>query len=146
MVGAGKQTIDALMTAFPDKAVYIALGPVKSPKMEPKGEYALNTEVVAYARSKYGDRLIVGKNSCNGVTCLSDFQKANPPFGAQALWSAFKKPDEMMPPNGNTGGLTPDQIARRMFDNAKGCRIVEPYQADVVNLPAAVEYGASIIK
>ena len=144
MVDAGKQTIDALMASFPNSSIYIAMGPVKSAKMEPQGEYALNTEVRAYARSKYGDRLLPGKNSCNGSTCLSDWQKESPPFGAQALWSAFKKPVEMMP-WGNPNNLTPDQILRLTFDNAKGCTIYEVYQADVVNLPAAVTHGKEVI-
>lgn len=144
MVSAGKQTIDALMNAFPNASVYVALGPVKSTVMEPAGEFALVGEVAEYARTKYGDRLIVGKNSCNGVTCISDFQKAHPPFGAQALVSCFNDPSRMMP-DGNPDNLTPDQILRRTFDNAKGSRVYEVYQSDVVNLPDAVAYGSSVI-
>jgi hypothetical protein len=143
-VDAGKRTIDALAKAFPHAAVYIALGPVKSNVMEPAGEYALNDEVVAYAREKYGDRLIVGKNSCNGNTCLSDFQKSHAPYGVQNLWACYGDPDKMMP-QGNPDNLTSDQVLRRTFDNAKGVTLIEVYQKDVVNLPEAMAYGKGVI-
>ncbi len=146
MVTAGKRTVDALMAAFPRaQAIYIALGKVASRVMEPAGDYALVTDVVDYARATYGDKLVVGKNSCNGQTCLGDFQKAHPPYGVQNLWPAYPDPDRMMP-QGNPDGLTSDQVLRKTFDGAKGVKIMEVYGKDVDNLPGAMAYGASIIK
>ena len=70
--------------------------------------------------------------------------EAHPPYGVQNLWPAYPDPLRMMP-QGNPDGLTSDQVLRRTFDNARGAKIMEVYDKDVVNLKAAVTYGAEVI-
>lgn len=141
MVGAAAQIIDKAATVFPNQAIYFSIGQTKSLTMEPNGSWALPTEVVANARTKWGNRVFVGHSAFNAITGPNTFETGHPPFSGQALWKVHGDPTWKMLRGSNPNNLTEDQILRQFFDKVGAAKWMEVYETDCKNLTDAVAYG-----
>ena len=145
MIDAARQIIDTAMTVFPNAFMYVALGEIKSPILDPAGPWNLAQTVLDEARLKWGNRLLPGKNSLTTYNTPSQLQIDNPPFACQALWRCFQDPAFRMLGGTNPNGLTDDQVSRLAFDQVKDASFYEVYLPDALNLLGAMAYGHNLL-
>jgi hypothetical protein len=150
MLDAGKQIIDATMTAFPNQYVTLAVagnGHGSGVNLDPDESYVARNTVLA-ARATWPGRLIVQKNS------LSTFNPPAPGTGTtfQLLWDS--RPDiagQMLDAcfgdttYRNNAGVPDDPavILHKSVDVGLGygMNYIEIYQLDVLNLPGEITYA-----
>ena len=151
MLDAGKQIIDATMTAFPNQFVTLAVGANGRSGLDPDENYVARNAVLA-ARTSWPGRLIVQKNT------LATYNPPAPGTGSvyQLLWDS--RPDvggQMLDASfgdttyRNNAGVpdAPDVILHRSIDLGVSyeMKYIEIYQLDVLNLPAEITYAHNVL-
>lgn len=146
MLNAGKQIIDATMTAFPYQYVALAVGGT-SGTLDPDDSYVPRNAVLA-ARTSWPNRLIVQKNSLATNTpaapgtgtryqLLSD---SAPDIAGQMLWYCFGDPTYSV----NRGvPIEPSIALRKSVDIGLGygMKYIEIYRTDILDLPDVTRYA-----
>jgi hypothetical protein len=146
MLDAGRQAIDATMSAFPNQYVTLAVGG-NGPSLDPTPDYVARNAVVN-ARAVWGGRLIVQKNDLSTFIptapgtgtlyqMISDFQ---PGVAGQMVFQCFG--DQSYRVNGGVR-ISPSAALTESVDNgvSYGEKYIEIYETDVVNLPKAIHYA-----
>jgi hypothetical protein len=156
MLDAGRQIIDATMTAFPSQYVTLAVSgngrPTgSSPHLDPDESYVARNAVLG-ARTRWPNRLIVQKNS------LAAFTPPAPGVGTvfQLLWDS--RPDvggQMLDASygdttfRNNAGVPDDpaHILHKSVDQGVGygMKYIEIYQTDISNLSSEITYAHSAL-
>ena len=97
LIDAGKEIIDTTMAAFPHQAMVMSFNSGNLDRFDSSSEpnYVQNA-LIAYARTRYGRRFIVQKNTLSARTVHADtvppqnvlysFKKAGSPIAGQMLW------------------------------------------------------------
>lgn len=150
LLDAGRQIIDATMTAFPYQYVTLAIGgnghdPTGS--LDPDDTYVARNAMLT-ARADWPSRLIVQRNSLAATTppapgtgtrwqSLSDNA---PNVAGQMVW--FCSGDTTYRVNGGVA-IDPSTALRRSVDIGLdyGMQYIEIYRVDILNLPAVVHYA-----
>jgi hypothetical protein len=154
MLDAGKQIIDATMTAFPDAYVALAIngnGHVNGINLDPDADY-LSRNAILTAHLSWPGRLVVQKNSVSTVIPAAPGTGANfevlwdsrPNVAGQMLfWCANDSTYRM---NGGVPG-DPATILHNAIDAgyAYGMQYLEIYQTDVINIPAEITYAHDLL-
>jgi hypothetical protein len=150
MVDAGTQIMDAAMTAWPNQAIYMAIGRIDRPLEQDPDSVA--RDVRDATRSRWGaNRLVVGKEIVSNVMPFAPpdptsawalFYNSRPAIAGQNLWACYGDPHCRMN-GGNCNGLTADQILRGTVDHfvSYGGKWLEIYDDDVTNLLSAIHYA-----
>lgn len=149
LLDAGRQIIEASMTAFPNQ--YITLAVAGNGKLDPDVNYVARNAVLA-ARAAWPGRLIVQKNSLGTFNppapgtgtvyqVLWDFR---PDVGGQMLDACFNDTTYR-----NNAGVAADP-AVILHDSVNlgagyGMKYIEIYQLDVLNLPAEITYAHNVL-
>ena len=149
LLDAGRQIIEASMTAFPNQ--YVTLAVAGSGKLDPDVNYVARNAILA-ARAAWPGRLIVQKNS------LATFNPPAPGAGTtfQVLWDS--RPDvggQMLDASfndttyRNNAGVTdePAVILHKSVNVGAGygMKYIEIYQLDVLSLPAEITYAHNVL-
>lgn len=149
LLDAGRQVIDASMTAFPNQ--YVTLAVAGNGNLDPDVNYAARNAVLA-ARAAWPGRLIVQKNS------LATFNPPAPGTGTvyQVLWDS--RPDvggQMLDAcfndstYRNNAGVADDPavILHKSVNVGAGYNMnyIEIYQLDVLYLPAEITYAHNVL-
>ncbi len=149
LLEAGRQVIEASMTAFPNQ--YITLAVAGNGKLDPDVNYVARNAVLA-ARAAWPGRLIVQKNS------LATFNPPAPGTGStfQVLWDS--RPDvggQMLDASfndttyRNNAGVAdePAVILHKSVNVGAGygMKFIEIYQLDVLNLPSEITYAHNVL-
>ncbi len=156
LIDAGKQIIDATMTAFPNQYVALAVGTNghmgHSTNLDPTGDYVARAAVDA-ANASWPGRLIVQMNS------LSTFIPAAPGSDNSAwklLWDnqpnvagqmiGFCYGDTKYKVN-NGVPIDPAVALKKSITSgvSYGMNYIEVYQADVKNLPSTISWAQSVL-
>ncbi len=151
LIDAGKQIINATMTAFPNQFVTLAIGgnghSGSTGNLDPESDYVARA-VVDQERSVWPGRLIVQKNdlsTCIPVTPGGDSLYAmiwdyQPDVAGQMLDVIFNKSGYKV-----SCGVPADPVVtlQTAIDLALGYgeKRIEIYQSDVVNYPTAIAYA-----
>jgi Beta-galactosidase len=143
MLDAGRQVIDATMSAFPNQYVTLAVGG-DGPALDPSPDYVART-VVTTARSVWGERLIVQKNDLSTLIpvapgtatlyqMISDFQ---PNVAGQMVFKCFNDPSYRV--NGGVR-ISPAAALTESVNNGISYneKYIEIYEPDVMNLAKAI--------
>ena len=154
MVDAGTQIMDAAMAAWPNQAIYLAIGRIDRPLEQDPDSVA--RDVRDATRSRWGaNRLVIGKEIISNVMPFAPpdptsawalFYNSRPAIAGQNLWACYGDPHCRMN-GGNCNGLTADQILRGTVDHfvSYGGKWLEIYDDDVTNLPGAIHYAHQLI-
>ncbi len=149
LLDAGRQIIEASMTAFPNQ--YVTLAVAGNGNLDPDVNYLARNAVLA-ARAAWPGRLIVQKNS------LATFNPPAPGTGTvfQVLWDS--RPDvagQMLDAcfndstYRNNAGVADDPavILHKSVNVGAGYNMnyIEIYQLDVLNLPAEITYAHNVL-
>ncbi len=150
MINAGKSIIDAAMKAFPNQVIYLAINTNGGLLDEPYHDNYVAEKVIANARALWGTtRLVVAKNSLktntqppvpDPYTALAVWYSSRAASAAQTNWRAYDDPKYRI----NDGiRRDPAMSLRQSVDIgiAYGISYIELYEADIVNLPAIVDYA-----
>ncbi|CAN5594040.1 hypothetical protein BH20VER3_BH20VER3_18680 [soil metagenome] len=151
LVDAGKQMIDAVMTAFPNAYVTVAMNgngyTGKGPNLDPDSNYVPRT-VTANANASWPGRFIAQKNSLSTFNPVAPGTNSNwevlwnnrPNVGAQMLYWCANETSYRM--NGGVPG-DPATVLRKAIDAglSYGLSFLEIYQTDVINLPGEIAYA-----
>jgi Beta-galactosidase len=152
MVDAGTQIMDAAMTAWPNQAIYIAIGRIDRPLEQDPDSVA--RDVRDATRSRWGStRLVIGKETISNVMPFAPpdptsvwelFYLSRPAIAGQNLTACY---GSCQMNGGNCHGLTYDQILRGTVDHfvSYGGQWLEIYDDDVTNLPGAIHYAHQLI-
>ncbi len=155
MIDAGKQIIDATMTAFPNQLVTIAVGANghagKTGNLDPDSDYVARNAVLA-ARQTWPGRLIVQKNSLATYnppapgtgTYYQLLWDSRPDIGAQMLDNCYD--DSTYRVNRGVAG-DPATILHQSVNTGAGYEVkfIEIYQLDVLNLPSEIIYAHNVL-
>ncbi len=149
LLDAGRQIIDAYMTAFPNQ--YVTLAVAGNGNLDPDVNYAARNALLA-ARTAWPGRLIVQKNS------LATF---NPPApghrhrlsGSLGQPARCRRPDarrlfqRQHLPQQRRRGRRPAVILHKNVNVGAGYNMnyIEIYQLDVLNLPAEITYAHNVL-
>jgi hypothetical protein len=151
MLDAGRQIIDAVMAAFPNQYVTLAVAG-NGPRLDPDADYVARNAVLN-ARASWPGRLIVQKNS------LATYIRSAPGTGSgwELLWDS--RPDVAGQMvywcYGDTsyrvnGGVPIDPSTALVNSVDKGVgyemKYIEIYRKDVLNLVAATHYAHIILR
>lgn len=154
MVDAGTQIMDAAMTAWPNQAIYLAIGRIDRPLEQDPDSVA--RDVRDATRSRWGaNRLVIGKEIISNVMPFAPpdptsawalFYNSRPAIAGQNLSACYGDPHCRMN-GGNCNGLTADQILRGTVDHfvSYGGKWLEIYDDDITNLPGAIHYAHQLI-
>lgn len=150
LLNAGKQMIDATMSAFPYQYVTLATNG-NGPALDPDENYVARA-AVAYAATTWPGRLIVQKNALAAYTppapasgSTYELLAASAPMnGAQMLWSCYG--DNTYRVN-NGVPIDPAKALTKSVDIARtyGVNYVEIYRLDLLNLPNAASYAHQVL-
>ncbi len=151
LVNAGEQMVGAVMQAFPNAYVTVAINgnghTGKGPNLDPDSNYVADT-VRQWANANYPGRYIVQKNSLSGDNPLAPSTGSSwevlynnrPNCGAQMLYWCANEPTYRM-----NGGITGNEgtILHNAIDAGLtyGMQYMEIYQTDVINLPSEIAYA-----
>jgi len=155
MLDAGKQIIDATMTAFPNAYIALAIsanGHVNGQvNLDPDADYVSRNAILA-ARASWPGRLIVQKNSVSTFNPLSPGTDTNfevlwdnrPNVAGQMLSWCFNDSTYRM--NGGVPG-DPATVLHKAINAgySYGMEYEEIYQTDVMNLPAEIAYAHTLL-
>ena len=154
MLNAGKQIIDATMTAFPDAYVAMAIngnGHINGTNLDPDADY-LSRNAVLTAHLSWPGRFIVQKNSVSATIPPSPGTGGNfevlwnsrPNAAGQMLfWCANESTFRM---NGGVAG-DPATILHNAIaaGSSYGMQYLEIYQTDVMNYPDEITYAHDLL-
>jgi hypothetical protein len=141
--------IDAMMAAFPNQVVVIAIN--RNGALDATPGYAAST-VISNERAKWGDRLVVAKNGLAATTppppdsgkSWSDLYNARPAVAAQMLWFSYGDGTYR-----NNGGVAADAatVLTAAVDAgvSYGTKYQEIYEVDVINLPAVIKNAHTLL-
>jgi hypothetical protein len=146
MLDAGRQIVDATMTAFHNQFVTLAVAG-NGPRLDPDPSYVARNAVLN-AHASWPGRLIVQKNSlathipnAPGTGTVWELLWDNRPnVGGQMLWWCYDDPTYRV----NDGvPIDPSIALVNSVDKgvAYGMKYIEIYRTDVVNLPDATHYA-----
>jgi Beta-galactosidase len=155
LINACKKTVDATMTAFPNRVVALAVGRSQN-NLDPNPDYVANA-VVNYAVQKYPGRFIVQKNSLSAdtpdpeiLTALGAWQiiyNNRPSVAGQMLWFVTNESTCRM-----NGKVKPCDPATVLLDAVAtganyGMLYQEIYQQDILNpaLADVIDYADSVM-
>jgi len=154
MLDAGKQIIDATMTAFPNAYATLAIngnGHVNGLNLDPDADYVSRNAILAASISWPG-RLIVQKNSVSTVIAAAPGTGGNfevlwnnrPNVAGQMLFWCSNDSTYRM--NGGVPG-DPATILHNAINAgySYGMQYLEIYQTDVLNLPAEITYAHNLL-
>jgi hypothetical protein len=146
MLDAGRQIIDATMTAFPYQYVSMAVGG-DGPTLDPDPSYVARNAVLA-ARASWHGRFFVQKNTlatfvprAPGTNTLYNLLwDSAPNIGAQMLYWCYG--DKTYRVNGGVR-IDPTKALTKSVDIGVGygTKYIEIYRTDITNLPAAAKYA-----
>ncbi|MEP7250355.1 MAG: beta-galactosidase [Spartobacteria bacterium] len=149
LLDAGKQLIDATMTAFPNQ--YLTIAVAGNGDLDPDSDYVPRNAVLA-ARASWSGRLIVQKNNLATFnppapgtgTVFQLVWDSRPTVGGQMLFNCFSDKSYRMN-NGVAGD--PAAILHKSVNICAGYEMnfVEIYQIDVLNLPAEIGYAHQVL-
>lgn len=149
LVDAGKQIIDATMTAFPNQ--YVTLAIAGNGNLDSNSDYVAQTVILA-ERATWPDRLIVQKNNVATFnppapgtgTVMELLWNSRADVGGQMLYNCFADTTYRM-----NGGVPADPalILHQSVNIGAGyeMKYLEIYQVDVVNLPAEITYAHALL-
>lgn len=151
LIGAGKDMVAAVMRAFPNAYVTVAINgnghTGKGPNLDPDSHYVPET-VRLWANATYPGRFIIQKNSLSADNPLAPSTGSSwevlynnrPNCGAQMLYWCVNEPTYRM--NGGAAG-NEATILHKAIDAGLtyGMQYMEIYQTDVINLPAEIAYA-----
>jgi hypothetical protein len=149
LIGAGKEIIDATMSAFPNQ--YVTLAIAGNGKLDSDPDYVARNVILA-ERAAWPDRLIVQKNSIATFNAPapgtgSVFQllwDSRADVGGQMLYNCYSDTTYRM----NDGvPADPALILHQSINLGAGYEVkyLEIYQVDVVNIPAEINYAHSLL-
>jgi len=154
MLNAGKQIIDATMTAFPDAYVAMAIngnGHINGTNLDPDADY-LSRNVLLTAHLSWPGRFVVQKNSVSATIPPSPGTGGNfevlwnsrPNAAGQMLFWCANEPTYRM--NGGVAG-DPATILHNAIaaGYSYGVQYLEIYQTDVINYPDEISYGHDLL-
>ena len=151
LISAGKQIIDATMTAFPNQYVTLAVGgnghAGATGNLDPDDSYVARNAVLN-ARATWPGRLIVQKNTlakfippAPGIGTLWELLwNSGPDVAGQMVYWCYGDTTYRV----NSGvAIAPSIALRKSIDNgvAYGMKYIEIYHTDVLNLPTVVNYA-----
>lgn len=149
LLDAGKQLIDATMTAFPNQ--YSTIAVAGNGNLDPDSHYVPRNAILT-ARASWPDRLIVQKNNlatfnppAPGTGTVFELLWDSRPFvGGQMLFNCFSDKSYRMN-NGVAGD--PAAILHKSVNICAGYEMnfIEIYQVDVLNLPAEISYAHKVL-
>ncbi|MEO7723503.1 MAG: beta-galactosidase [Chthoniobacterales bacterium] len=149
LLEAGRQIIDATMTAFPNQ--YVTLAVAGNGNLDPDVSYVARNAVLA-ARAAWPGRLIVQKNSLATYnppapgtgTVYQILWDSRPDIGGQMLDASFNDTTYR-----NNAGVADDPavILHKSVNLGAGygMKYIEIYQLDVLNLPAEITYAHNLL-
>lgn len=149
LLDAGKQIIDATMTAFPNQ--YVTLAVAGNGGLDPDVNYVARNAILA-ARATWPGRLIVQKNSLATFnppapgtgTTFGLLWDSRPDVGGQMLDACFNDTTYR-----NNAGVADDPaVILHQSVNlgaSYGMNYIEIYQLDVLNLPAEITYAHNVL-
>ena len=149
LLEAGRQIIEASMTAFPNQ--YVTLAVAGNGSLDPDPNYVARNSVLA-ARAAWPGRLIVQKNSLGTynppapgtATVYQLLWDSRPDVAGQMLDASFNDTTYR-----NNAGVADDPavILHKSVDlgASYGMKYIEIYQLDVLNLPAEITYAHNLL-
>lgn len=149
LLDAGKQIIDATMTAFPNQ--YVTLAVAGNGNLDPDVNYVARNAILA-ARATWPGRLVVQKNSLATFnppapgtdTTFGVLWDSRPDVGGQMLDACFNDTTYR-----NNAGVADDPavILHKSVNlgASYGMNYIEIYQLDVLNLPAEINYAHNLL-
>ncbi|MBA3608992.1 MAG: beta-galactosidase [Chthoniobacterales bacterium] len=149
LLDAGRQIIDASMSAFPNQ--YVTLAVAGNGNLDPDVNYAARNAVLA-ARATWPGRLIVQKNSLATYnppapgtgTVFQLLWDSRPDIGGQMLDACFGDTTYR-----NNAGVADDPgvILHKSVNlgASYGMKYIEIYQLDVLNLPVEITYAHNVL-
>ncbi len=150
MLEAGRQIIDAVMAAFPNQYITLAVAG-NGPTLDPDPSYVARNAVLN-ARASWGGRLIVQKNSLSTYTPTAPGMGTawkllwdnRPNVAGQMLYWCYGDPTYRV----NDGVPIDPSLALINSVNkgvGYGTNYIEIYRTDVVNLPDATHYAHTVL-
>jgi Beta-galactosidase len=149
LLDAGKQIIDATMTAFPKQ--YVTLAIAGNGGLDPDPNYAARNAILA-ARAIWPGRLIAQKNNLatfnppapGTSTVFQPLWDSRPDIGGQMLWNCSSDTSYRM----NNGVVDlPATILHKSIDAGAAYEMnyFEIYQTDVLKLPDEIAYAHNLL-